>query len=220
MASKTKKKAPPTRAEAIKEVRIIGTINLVLGLYMVLDGLTAMADLADLPGPGTRMAGGVIGMAAIAVAWGTAVANGLGLLLLKDWGRWLAIKWGKIIFWLLPIAFGLSTDSLSDFFSLGFVVIVALGIYAMAIANGLQKPEADIAFMPEPIEQMPVSRQHDDRAQPVQPPIQRNEPVPETIMFKCEECGKQYTVRASLAGKKARCKDCGRQFEIPFESSI
>jgi transcription elongation factor Elf1 len=90
----------------------------------------------------------------------------------------------------------------------------------MAIANGLEKPETDIAFMPAQPEDLPGVRRHDDRERPVQPPIQRAEAVAEAIRFECEKCGKRYTVRTSLAGKKARCKECGRHFQIPYESSV
>ena len=43
------------------------------------------------------------------------------------------------------------------------------------------------------------------------------ETAPEKIQFECKECGKHYTVKASLAGRKARCKECGHTLYIPTE---
>ncbi len=42
----------------------------------------------------------------------------------------------------------------------------------------------------------------------------------ETIQFDCDGCGKRYTVKASLAGRKARCKECGHILYIPTESTV
>jgi hypothetical protein len=39
------------------------------------------------------------------------------------------------------------------------------------------------------------------------------------IRFQCEECGKQYTVTASLAGRKGKCKECGHKMIIPAHST-
>lgn len=35
------------------------------------------------------------------------------------------------------------------------------------------------------------------------------------IQFTCDSCGKSYSVKQELAGKKAKCKDCGHQIRIP-----
>ena len=139
-----KKDAPPTRAEAVKAARILGGINLALGSYMILGGLAAVADI-NLPGATAKMIGGVLGVIVLVVAWGSAAASGLGLILLTEWGRKLAVLWGRIIVWVLPIAFGLS-HGLSDFFSIAFAVIIVICLYGNVVAQNLAKPEFDIAF--------------------------------------------------------------------------
>ncbi len=139
-----KKDAPPTREEAIKACRILGGINLALGAYMILGGLAAVADI-NLPGATAKMIGGVLGVVVLVVAWGSAAASGLGLILLTEWGRKLAVLWGRIIVWALPISFGLS-HGLSEFISLGFAVIIVICLYGNVVAQNLAKPEFDIAF--------------------------------------------------------------------------
>ncbi len=145
MAKATKKDAP-TPEEATRAVRIFGIINLVLGLYMVLEGLAALADM-NLPGLAARMVG-ALGFVIIVIAWGSAAASGLGLILLSHWGRRLAILWGKIIVWLLPISFGLS-HNLSEFFSITFGIILVICFYGNILWSNLRRPEFDMAFESE-----------------------------------------------------------------------
>ena len=140
----TKKDAPPTRAQAVKAIRILGGINLALGAYMILGGLATLADI-NLPGPTAKMIGGTLGLIILVVAWGSAAASGLGLILLAEWGRKLAILWGRIIVWVLPISFGLSSG-LSEFFSIPFAIIIAICLYGNIVAQNLGKPDFDIAF--------------------------------------------------------------------------
>ena len=98
----------PTPEQAIRAVRIFGAINLVLGLYMVLEGLAAMGDI-NMPGLAAKATVGTLGFIIIVVAWGSAAVSGLGLILLAEWGRQLAVLWGRIIVWVLPISFFLSS---------------------------------------------------------------------------------------------------------------
>ena len=146
MPKAAKNEAPPTREQAVKVARIFGAINLALGSYNILGGLVGLADM-NLPGA-AAVAGGALGFIVLVVAWGTAAASGLGLLMLAEWGRKLAVIWGKIIVWALPIAFGLS-HGLSEFFSLAFGLIIVICFYGNVVAQNLGKPEFDIAFEPE-----------------------------------------------------------------------
>jgi hypothetical protein len=138
------KKDEPTPEQAIRAVRIFGAINLVLGLYMVLEGLAAMSDI-NLPGLAAKATVGTLGFILIIVAWGSAAASGLGLILRMEWGRQLAVLWGKIIVWVLPISFGLS-HGLSEFLSLTFLIIIGICLYGNIVAQNLGKPEFDVAF--------------------------------------------------------------------------
>ena len=95
------------------------------------------------------MVAGTIGILAVVIGWGSAIVSGLGLIRLAPWGRWLATLWGRIIVWALPIAFGLSVDSLSNFLSFGFAVIIVICLYANIVAQNLARPEFDSAFEPE-----------------------------------------------------------------------
>jgi hypothetical protein len=36
-----------------------------------------------------------------------------------------------------------------------------------------------------------------------------------SIAFACPACGRDYSVSASLGGKRARCKQCGAEMRIP-----
>jgi hypothetical protein len=134
----------PTPEQATRAVRIFGAINLVLGLYMVLQGLLAMGD-TNLPGFAGSITIPVLGFIIIVVAWGSAAVSGLGLILLAEWGRQLAVLWGKIIVWVLPIAFGLS-QGFSGFFSWAFLVIIGICLYGNIVAQNLGKSEFDVAF--------------------------------------------------------------------------
>lgn len=134
----------PTPKQAVRAVRIFGAINLVLGLYMVLEGLAAMGDI-NMPGLAAKATVSTLGFIVIVVAWGSAAASGLGLILLAEWGRQLAVLWGRIIVWILPISFGLS-HGLSEFFSLAFVIIIVICLYGNIVAQNLGKPEFDVAF--------------------------------------------------------------------------
>ena len=92
MASKNNEATPE---QAAKATRVFGIVNLVLGSYMILGGLAGLADI-DLPGA-AKMVGGVLGFIVVVVVWGSAAASGLGLILFAEWGRKLAILWGKVI---------------------------------------------------------------------------------------------------------------------------
>ncbi len=133
-----------TPQQAVRAVRIFGIINLVLGLYMVIGGLLTVADMA-LPGAAAQMIGGALGLIIVAVAWGSAVMAGLGLIIRTQWGRKLAIFWGKIIVWVLPISFGLS-HGLSELFSITFGIILAICFYGNIVSSNLQRPEFDAEF--------------------------------------------------------------------------
>ena len=140
MASKNNEATPE---QAAKATRVFGIVNLVLGSYMILGGLAGLADI-DLPGA-AKMVGGVLGFIVVVVVWGSAAASGLGLILFAEWGRKLAILWGKVIVWVLPIAFGLS-HGLSEFFSITFAIIIVICLYANILAQNIAKPEFDVAF--------------------------------------------------------------------------
>lgn len=221
MGPKEKNKKPLTQSTAIKHVRIAGVIHLVLGLYTILD---ALIQVADFPGPTTlNLTMGAFGMTVVAIVWGPALVSGLGLILLMQWGRWLAIKWGKIIIWVLPIAFGLSCRSLSDLLSFGFALIIVIGLYAAVVAENFAKPAYDVAFVSPPPRKKSHSssgsgkRRRDEVT--LRSGIHLGENLSETISFECEECGKKYTVQASLAGRKAKCKVCGHKFPIPVATT-
>ena len=141
MATKSNETTPE---QAVRAVRILGAINLVLGLYMVLEGLAAMGDI-NMPGLAAKATVGTLGFIVIVIAWGSAAVSGLGLILLAELGRQLAVLWGRIIVWILPISFGLS-HRLSEFFSLAFVIIIVICLYGNIVAQNLGKPEFDVAF--------------------------------------------------------------------------
>ena len=136
---------PPERSEVIRAVRIFGGINLVLGLYMIFGALLTLRGL-NLPGSAVRMTAGIIGILGVIFGWGSAVVSGVGLIFVTRWGRSLGILWGKIIVWLLPIAFGLSMDGLSNLFSLSFAIIIVICLYARVAATNLARPEFDLGF--------------------------------------------------------------------------
>ncbi len=140
MASRNDETTPE---QAVKATRVFGIINLVLGAYMIVGGLAGLGDI-DLPGA-AKTWGGVLGFIVIVVVWGPAAAGGLGLILRAEWGRKLAIVWGKIIVWVLPIAFGLS-HGLSEFISISFAIIIVICLYANILAQNIAKPEFDVAF--------------------------------------------------------------------------
>ena len=140
------KKDETTPEQAVRAVRIFGAINLVLGLYMILEGLAAMGDI-NLPGLAARATVGTLGLIVILVAWGSAAVSGLGLILRMEWGHQLAVLWGRIIVWILPISFGLSQGfKLSSFISLAFLIIIAICFYGNIVAQNLGNPEFDVAF--------------------------------------------------------------------------
>lgn len=213
MRPKEEKKKPLTQSKAIKHVRIVGVIHLLLALYTILG---ALVGIGGLSGPTTlNLTMGAFGIVVLVIVWGPALVSGLGLILLTEWGRRLAIKWGKIIIWVLPIAFGLSCRSLSDIFSFGFAVVITIGLYAAVVAENLAKPEYVLAFVRQPPrKKSPDSKsRRDEAARRSAVHLAGNNS--ETISFECEECGKDYTVQASLAGRKAKCKVCGHKFHIP-----
>lgn len=136
----------PTVEQVRKAVRVFGIINLVLGAYMLLGALTALGGGAGLPlSSGRRFAQG-LGLVAALVVWGPALAGGLGLVLLTNWGRKLAIVWGRAIVWVLPIGFGLSADGLRAFISLAFAVVIVICLYAQVLAQNLGRDVFDVAF--------------------------------------------------------------------------
>lgn len=112
---------------------------------MIVGALLAARGM-NLPGSAAKMVGGYIGIVGVIVGWGTAVISGVGLILVTRWGRTVGIWWGKIIVWLLPIAFGLSMDGLSNLFSFSFGIIIVICIYAMVVATNLARPEFDVGF--------------------------------------------------------------------------
>ncbi|GAB4337896.1 MAG: hypothetical protein Kow0099_11530 [Candidatus Abyssubacteria bacterium] len=198
----------PTRAQATKTVRIFGVINLALGSYMIL-GAVATVQGMNLPGSAAKLVGGILGLAVVAIGWGPAVASGIGLILLTAWGRRLAILWGKMIVWILPVAFGLAAHGLSDFLSFSFAIIIVICLYANIVAQNLGKEEFDPAFVSISPSRTPQS--DNEATQPDQ------EPPPLPISFECPQCGRRYTVNASLAGKKAKCK-CDYRMRIPRDT--
>ena len=40
------------------------------------------------------------------------------------------------------------------------------------------------------------------------------------LKFRCQECGRRYTTRGELAGKKIRCGGCGAQVRIPVPDAV
>ena len=40
------------------------------------------------------------------------------------------------------------------------------------------------------------------------------------IEFKCRHCSTKYSVRDSLAGRRAECKTCGQRFTVPYTSPV
>ncbi len=134
-----------TPEQAVKATRVFGIINLVLGAYMIVAGLAAMVDINFPGGSMATTTVNVLGFIVTIVVWGPAAASGLGLILSAEWGRKLAIVWGKIIVWVLPIAFGLS-HGLSEFFSISFAIIIVICLYANILAQNIAKPEFDVAF--------------------------------------------------------------------------
>ena len=148
MAGSKKKDTPTTRSEAVRAVRVFGVINLVLGIYMIGGAVGAMGGM-NVPGSSAKMVGGIIGITVVFIGWGSAAVSGLGLILLAQWGRWLATMWGRIIVWALPIAFGLSPGGFSKFFSIAFLIIIVICFYGNIVALNLARPEFDLAFEPE-----------------------------------------------------------------------
>jgi DNA-directed RNA polymerase subunit RPC12/RpoP len=213
-----KQDVPPAPVQAIKAVRIFGLINLLLGLYMILGAIAAFQGM-NLPGAAAKLVGGVIGIAIVAVGWGTAVVSGAGLLVLSGWGRRLAIVWGKIIVWMLPIAFGLSIAKLSNFLSFSFLVIVVICLYANVVAQNLARADFDPAFEKTAPTEKPETRSSDaaTKAAPKQKKQERGIVVG-NVVFKCENCGKEYTLSASLVGRKVKCKACDHKFRVPSAS--
>ena len=130
-------------------------------------------------------------------------------------GPLACVHMGKVIVWVLPIAFGLSITSLSDFVSFSFAVIIVICLYANVVAQNLSRTEFDVAFERERPERKSDGSRSDDEGETVRQVVRPNAIDAARISFECEECGKNYTVSASLAGRKAKCKECGHKFRIP-----
>ena len=138
---------PPTPEQAVKAVRILGGINLVLGAYMLLGVLMTFrsAELPQLPAVARQLTKG-FGLIIALVAWGSALVSGIGLLMRAAWGRTLGLFWGRVIVWILPIGFGLKSSGLGDFISLEFAIIIVICFYGNVVAQNLKRPEFDVAF--------------------------------------------------------------------------
>jgi hypothetical protein len=136
----------PTRQQVVRAVRILGAINVAISAYMILGAVAIWVGGSHLPLTADVQVGLSIGMVVVAVVWGTGILGGVGLLLLAPWGRKAGYWWGKVIVWVLPIAFGLASRSLKAFFSLQFLLIIVLCVYAMIMANNLARRDFDVAF--------------------------------------------------------------------------
>jgi len=133
----------PSREEVIKGVRVLGTINVLLGGYMLLGAALAAREV-ELPGVVGQVGLG-IGIVVVLVTWGLAFVSGIGLLLRARWGRSLGLLWGRVMPWILMITFGLA-HGLKEFLSLTFAVLVLVCFYGFVIAQNLARDEFDAAF--------------------------------------------------------------------------
>jgi len=146
MAPQGKKDEAPTPQQARTAVKVFGIINIVLGLYVILGALVA-AKGVNLPlSAGAQFAAKTIGLVLALLAWGSGVVGGIGLVLRSPWGRKLAVIWGRVIVWVLPIGFGLASEGLKSFISLDFAIIIVICIYAQILAGNLSRPEFDVGF--------------------------------------------------------------------------
>ena len=134
----------PERSEVIKGVRVLGAINLVLGVLALL-GLAVVAKGTQLPGVAGQLAKG-FGVIIALVAWLPALLSGIGLLMTAPWGRTLGLFWGRIIVWVLPVGFGLSAGGLRAFISIEFAIIIGICFYGNIVAQNLKREEFDVAF--------------------------------------------------------------------------
>jgi len=139
-------KDAPTREQAQKITRVFGVINIVLGAYCILGAIVAFAEGPVLPLGAVGRIASRLGLIVAIVVWAPAVVGGIGLALLSTWGRQVSVVWGRIIVWVLPIAFGLASKGLGDFISLGFALIIAVCFYANVMAANLARGEFDTAF--------------------------------------------------------------------------
>ena len=146
MAQAGKKDEAPTPEQARKAVKVFGIINIVLGLYVIAGALAAVGGMTLPLSAGAQFAAKTVGLIIVLVAWGTGVAGGVGLVLRSAWGRKLAVIWGRVIVWVLPIAFGLSPGGMRKFISLDFAIIIVICFYAQILAGNLSRPEFDIGF--------------------------------------------------------------------------
>jgi len=139
-------KEAPTRQQARNVTRVFGIINIALGAYCILGAIIAFAEGTVLPFSAVGKIVPRLGLLIAIVAWGPAVVGGIGLVLFSTWGRQVCVVWGRIIVWVLPIAFGLASKGLGDFISLGFAVIIIMCFYANVMALNLARGEFDTAF--------------------------------------------------------------------------
>jgi len=141
------RQAAPTREQAVKVVQVFGAINIVLGVYCLAGAAIAVARGPALPFTAIVKTAYALGLVLAVVVWAPAVASGIGLVTRVGWGRKLAVVWGRIVVWVLPIAFGLASGGLADFVSIRFSVIILVCFYANVMAANLARGEFDIAFV-------------------------------------------------------------------------
>ncbi len=104
---------------------------------------------------------------------------------------------------------------------LGAVVAVLAAVWALGRIRPRQKlapapAGADAAMVRPPAEARSMELIDEDEAMELA--VQQSKPATEKIRFECDECGKRYAVKESLAGKKAKCKECGNRIHIPEKS--
>jgi len=101
------------------------------------------------------------------------------------------------------------------------VVSVVAVIWMVGRMSSKQKPAPAYVAAGDasaPPQASPEERDPTDEEEAMHMAVQKPEMDSDKIRFKCDECGKGYTVNASLAGEKARCKKCGSRIYIPEES--
>jgi DNA-directed RNA polymerase subunit RPC12/RpoP len=109
------------------------------------------------------------------------------------------------------------------FFLLGAAVVVLFVIWIVGqmrakpeLAMVSARPAGPSSASAERSEQMSP----DDEEEATQKAAQSREPLPERTKFACEECGKKYAVKRSIAGRKVNCKQCDHPLVIPHESTL
>lgn len=100
------------------------------------------------------------------------------------------------------------------------VVAVLVGVWALDRTRPWQRPAKAPAGTSAALPRREAQREQTkpgDEEEAMRLTTKETDGGSETIQFDCEGCGKRYTVKASLAGKKARCKECGHILYIPAE---